>query len=121
MMTKEGQSYDREFKQNSKPVFLGLSMSDPNIRRWLSWTNQAYTTELSVKTKGKAMSLPHLWIRTKSSTNSIQEFMDVSLGHMGVKIGLINNWGEVEEILKNYVIYCSNGEHGSIITRRIHA
>lgn len=86
--------------QNSKLIFLGLSMSDPNIRRWLSWTNQAYINELSDETNGKAMSLPHLWIRTKSSSDSLQEFMDVSLRHMGVKIGLIKNWSEVEVILK---------------------
>lgn len=86
--------------QNFKMVFLGLSMSDPNIRRWMSWTNQEYIEELSAETKGKAQSLPHLWIRTKASNDDIQDFMDLSLRHMGVKIGLIENWGKIEETLK---------------------
>ncbi len=85
--------------QNCKMVFLGLSMSDPNIRRWLSWTHQAFISELSVETNGKAMSLPHLWIRTKSSSSDVQDFMNFSLRHMGVKIGLIDDWGKVEETL----------------------
>jgi hypothetical protein len=83
--------------QNSKLVFFGLSMSDPNIRRWLSWTNQAYREELNTVTEGKGISLPHLWIKTKASSEDIQEFMDISLRHMGVKIGLIENYSKVEE------------------------
>jgi len=86
--------------QNYKLVFLGLSMSDPNIRRWLAWTNKEYIAELSAETNGKAKSLPHLWIRTKASSSDIQDFMDISLHHMGVKIGLIDNWNKVEEALK---------------------
>ena len=86
--------------QNCKMVFLGLSMSDPNIRRWLSWTNQKYIAELSAETNGKAQSLPHLWIKTKTSSDDIQDFMDSSLHHMGVKIGLIEDWGKVEDTLK---------------------
>lgn len=84
--------------QNSKLVFFGLSMSDPNIRRWLSWTNQAYTEELNTVTDGKGISLPHLWIKTKASSDDIQEFMDISLRHMGVKIGIIENYSMVEEM-----------------------
>lgn len=86
--------------QNCKMVFLGLSMSDPNIRRWLSWTNQKYIEELSNKTKCRAQSLPHLWIKTKSSNTAVQDFMDLSLRHMGVKIALIESWSNVEETLK---------------------
>jgi hypothetical protein len=86
--------------QNYKMVFLGLSMSDPNIRRWLSWTNQTYIEELSAEKNEKTQSLPHLWIKTKASDNEIQDFMDLSLRHMGVKIGLINSWSEIEETLK---------------------
>jgi hypothetical protein len=86
--------------QNSKLVFFGLSMSDPNIRRWLSWTNQAYMEELNAITEGKGISLPHLWIKTKASSEDIQEFMDISLHHMGVKIGLIESYSIVEDTFK---------------------
>lgn len=85
---------------NSKLVFIGLSMSDPNIRRWLSWTNQAYLRELNGVTEGKGISLPHLWIKTKSKTDEVQTFLDVSLRHMGVKIGLIEGYDKIEETLK---------------------
>jgi hypothetical protein len=85
---------------NSKLVFIGLSMSDPNIRRWLSWTNHVYLKELNSFTEGKGQSLPHLWIKTKDSSESVQNFLDLSLWHMGVKIGLIDDYQKIEEILK---------------------
>lgn len=85
---------------NSKLVFIGLSMSDPNIRRWLSWTNQAYLSELNSVTEGKGISLPHLWIRTKNNSDNVQDFLDISLRHMGVKIGLVQDYEKIEETLK---------------------
>jgi hypothetical protein len=85
---------------NSKLVFIGLSMSDPNIRRWLSWTNQAYLRELNSVTEEKGISLPHLWLKTKSKSEKVQEFLDVSLRHMGVKIGLIPGYDKIEETLR---------------------
>lgn len=85
--------------QNSRLVFIGLSMSDPNIRRWLSWTNQKYSNELDVISDGNGKSLPHLWIRTKAKSNGLQDFLDVSLHHMGVKIGLIDDWNKIGETI----------------------
>lgn len=85
---------------NSKLVFIGLSMSDPNIRRWLSWTNQAYLQELNIITEGKGDSIPHLWLKPKSNIKEVQDFLDVSLRHMGVKVGLIQGYDKVEETLK---------------------
>lgn len=87
------------YAQSSKLVFIGLSMSDPNIRKWLSWTTQLYNEELFEKDSGKT-SLPHLWIKTKLKDNNSQEILDVSLRHMGVKIGLINSWEDIEKTLK---------------------
>ncbi len=85
---------------NSKLVFVGLSMSDPNIRRWLSWTNQVYISELNNLTNSKSTSIPHLWVKTKASSDQIQNFLDISLRHMEVKIGLIDDYQKIEETLR---------------------
>lgn len=87
--------------QTTKMVFIGLSMSDPNIRRWLSWTNRVYLNELDIAKGFKDISLPHLWIKTRLKDIESQNFIDVSLRHMGVKVALIKNWSEVGKTLLN--------------------
>ncbi len=75
-------------------------MSDPNIRRWLSWTNLAYVSELDAISDANGIALPHLWIKTISHSAELQSFMDVSLRHMGVKIGVIESYDKVGETLE---------------------
>jgi hypothetical protein len=89
--------------QNNKLVFLGLSMSDPNIRRWLGWTADFYLKQLHNKTGSDVLSLRHLWIKTKLRSDEAQNFIDVSLHHLGVKVGLIDNWGKIGETLHRII------------------
>jgi len=89
------------FAQNDKLIFLGLSMSDPNIRRWLSWTAENYSKELQQKIASDILSLRHLWIKTKMKSSETQSFIDVSLHHLGVKVALIDSWGHLEKGLMN--------------------
>lgn len=84
---------------HSKLVFVGLSMSDPNIRKWLAWTNQAYQSELKTATRGKGKSLTHLWIRPKAADAETQGVLDISLHHLGTKIGLVQDYGKIGEAI----------------------
>lgn len=45
--------------------FVGLSMADANIRRWLSWTFEGYSTDLSQVARPADLSGRHLWITTR--------------------------------------------------------
>jgi len=76
-------------------------MTDPNIRRWLNWSSEKYISELHIKTRRNTLSLRHLWINTIAKDQDEQLFMDVSLHHLGVKIGLIDNWKLLEPALRN--------------------
>ena len=89
------------FAQNNKLIFLGLSMSDPNIRRWLSWTAENYNKELQKKVGDSTLSLRHIWIKTKMKSKKSQSFIDVSLHHLGVKVALIDSWADLEKGLMN--------------------
>lgn len=92
------------FAQNNKLIFLGLSMTDPNIRRWLSWSSENYLKELHKKTGTDVLSLKHLWIKTKMKSTESQNFIDVSLHHLGVKVALIDKWGDLEKGLQNIML-----------------
>ncbi|MDB5228173.1 MAG: hypothetical protein JWN78_2366 [Bacteroidota bacterium] len=51
---------------NTKMVFIGLSMSDPNIRRWLSWSTDNLNTQLEAFTGKPQTILRHIWIKNQT-------------------------------------------------------
>lgn len=85
--------------QNNKLIFLGLSMSDPNIRKWLGWTASNITKELN-RDYSSDLQLQHLWIKTEHNDHECQTFLDSSIYHLSVKIALINSWSSIYNRLK---------------------
>lgn len=80
-------------------IFVGLSMSDSNIRKWLSWTSENHNNELKETRKKDIINLNHLWI-CKSNKSEIELKKD-SLIHLGTRIAWINKWNELEKGLNN--------------------
>jgi hypothetical protein len=82
-------------------VFIGLSMSDPNIRKWLSWTTENINIQIEEFTGKKVNILKHLWIKPIPKEKHEKAFYEASLTHLSVKIGWINSWNDFEEGFKN--------------------
>lgn len=80
-------------------IFVGLSMSDSNIRKWLSWTSENHNNELKETRRKDIIHLNHLWI-SQSNTSEVDLQKD-SLIHLGTRIAWINNWNELEKGLNN--------------------
>ena len=91
--------------QNNMVIFLGLSMSDSNLRRWLGWTASNHSLELNKNTTNTVIALRHLWIKTEQKDEEVQKFLDVSLHHLGVKIALIKSWSKIGESLSHILKY----------------
>ena len=89
--------------QASRIVFVGLSMSDPNIRRWLSWCNGYRLGEISQFGPSPAFSAPHLWITTSTSDARVQRAKSSGLLHLGVRTAFIPSWDVLEHALANLV------------------
>lgn len=71
--------------QSSRMVFVGLSMSDPNIRRWLSWCDGYRRDEISQRGSSPTFSSQHLWITTRSADPRIQSAKETGLLHLGLE------------------------------------
>ena len=86
---------------NTKIIFLGLSMSDPNIRKWLNWINENVNADLTSYQKTDINSNKHIWLKPKPSSKETQVFLQNSLTHLGVKMGWIDNYTQVKSSLLN--------------------
>jgi hypothetical protein len=82
-------------------VFLGLSMSDPNIRKWLSWTTEHLNIQIEEFTGKNVNVLKHLWIRPLPTDVYEKDFYETSLRHLSVKIGWIPSWNDFEQSIRN--------------------
>lgn len=80
-------------------LFVGLSMSDPNLRKWLSWTTGNYNEELLEARKREFVNLKNFWI-CKGSPSDL-EYMQNSIVHLGTRICTIPSWGNLYSGLSN--------------------
>lgn len=78
-------------------LFVGLSMSDSNIRKWLAWTTENHNNELKETRKKDILNLKHLWLTKKSGIQNI----NTSLLHLGIRIATIDDWNELNLSLNN--------------------
>jgi SIR2-like domain len=86
------------YASQSRMVFVGFSMSDPNIRRWLG-----ISQELAIRGQtgqGKSDAPPHLWI-TRKPLPEFQPVLTEGLLHLGVRSAWISEWTALEAGLSN--------------------
>ena len=79
---------------SQRVIFVGVSLTDPNMRKWLSWIHQnrlAEYNELGVTVKD---STQHYWIKTLPKTKEEEIWFESVVAHLGVRIIWINNWDE---------------------------
>ena len=73
-------------------VFIGLSFSDPNLRRWLAWINKNRSDELDLRGKDPE-SYNHYWIKSsKGLTQASQRWHESAVRHLGVRLVWIDDW-----------------------------
>lgn len=86
---------------STKMVFLGLSMSDTNIRKWMSGINAEKSRDLSIFGCTEAPNPHHIWIKPEPSLTSLKDIYLHSLLHLGVRPGWIENWQATESAIVN--------------------
>lgn len=91
------------YAQTNRLIFAGLSMSDQNIRKWLSWTAEKDKLVNTLKKNSFKKHQRHFWLRTKPSIIEAEQFLNVSLNHMGVKPVYIPSWGALGNTLREII------------------
>jgi hypothetical protein len=81
-------------------VFVGVSLSDPNMRRWLSWISSNRRLELIQQGKYTGVSTSHYWINKEPSLSTEKDWIESTVAHLGVRVIWIDSWDDVGKALK---------------------
>lgn len=95
-----GETMFIQLAHTSKMAFVGLSMSDANIRRWMRAVHEEARADLRSYGVADHENPRHVWIRTKPAA-PVDELFLPSLRHLGVRPGWIDTWGHLEGGLRN--------------------
>lgn len=74
-------------------VFIGVSLSDPNMRRWLSWTHASRIKELRLKPGTD--STTHFWINRIPKTEREKLRIECLVAHLGVRLVWVDEWQDI--------------------------
>jgi hypothetical protein len=75
-------------------VFIGLSFSDPNLRRWLGIMHQNRVRELRNIGRDGVSSAPHYWFRTIPTSTEEMSWVEAAVAHLGVRLVWLRDWSE---------------------------
>lgn len=84
----------------SKMVFIGVSLSDSNMRRWLSWIHNNKMEEFKSNGIDVKESTEHFWVNRKPKTEVEKIWIEESVAHLGVRLVWIDEWNQTGEVMK---------------------
>jgi hypothetical protein len=80
-------------------VFVGLSFSDPNLRRWLAWVHANRATELEIRGKDPEC-YEHYWLKEDLDDEDEKRWIESSVRHLGVRLVWIESWKKIGAYLQ---------------------
>jgi hypothetical protein len=89
------------YAQSSKIAFVGMSMSDSNIRRWMSALQREKKKDLHLFHGGERANPEHIWITTQPRDINGERISLVSQVHLGVRPAWIKGWSALSAGLRN--------------------
>ena len=85
---------------NRRVVFCGVSLTDANMRRWLSWIHANKMAEFKENGLDCKDATEHFWIRKKPNTIQEKIWLEESVAHLGVRLVWIDEWNQTGKVLK---------------------
>jgi hypothetical protein len=80
-------------------VFVGVSLSDPNMRRWLAWVQRNRLNELKEVFGAHEDTTQHYWLNKKPSAESEALWIESAVAHLGVRLVWLERWDLVGDVL----------------------
>lgn len=80
-------------------VFVGLSLSDANMRRWLSWVHDSRVDELHQIGRADAVTTQHFWLNLDPGDAQLRGWIEASVAHLGVRLVWLTSWDAIGPVL----------------------
>lgn len=96
-----GQVTFLHYAQSSKMVFVGMSMSDSNVRRWMSATESERGVDRHIFSYKSRPNPDHIWIRPYPKNGAAEEIALYSLHHLGIRPAWISSWSALGASIEN--------------------
>lgn len=81
---------------NSIVIFVGVSLSDPNMRKWLNCVQAERSKDIGEDVD----STKHFWITKIPNNKETMDWMEASVYHLGVRIIWVKSWGQTSSVIK---------------------
>lgn len=81
-------------------VFIGVSLTDSNMRRWLSWVQSNRISEIRHFGRSGDLSAIHYWIRRAPGSISEKRWIESTVAHLGVRVVWLDEWTQVGDALR---------------------
>jgi|HubBroStandDraft_2_1064218.scaffolds.fasta_scaffold185464_1 hypothetical protein len=81
-------------------VFVGVSLSDPNMRHWLSRAAQNKKRELHEVFGHDGDFVSHYWINKRPDDDAHAAWLEESVKHLGVRVVWVDQWPACAQVLR---------------------
>lgn len=87
--------------QSTKLAFVGMSMSDSNIRRWMAGLEKESIADRELHFYHTRVNPDHIWVRQRPNEPNEKEILSSSLIHMGIRPAWLDSWSELSVGMRN--------------------
>ncbi len=84
---------------HNRVVFIGVSLTDSNMRRWLSWIHANKMKEFNENGIGCESSTEHFWINKLPESMQERVWIEETVAHLGVRLVWIDDWNQSGMVL----------------------
>ena len=85
---------------SSTTVFIGTSMTDPNLKRWLAWQHAARLRDLGDRGSQPDATTRHYWLRRRPESDAEQRWLESIVSHLGLRIVWLPQWTDAAIALR---------------------